>query len=222
MSSTEDQVLYAKLLTAIGEGGVVEQTADGIVIDAFEDRSLMQLMHLRVTPASFGPLLRSTAGRSTSAFPDVEPLEAAWRLFLVHLDEAIQTAAPGETELVPTSDGIGSFRPDMTRLPSTREQEDQWADQQRYDRLIQHFADRGRAEVLLEAQTLILRELDGKELPHPVRMGLPFGTLSDRFRRAAHPDGAVVELIAELEAAIDAGGTDMELRADGSVHVRDR
>ncbi|WP_433802546.1 hypothetical protein [Actinomycetospora sp. CA-084318] len=222
MPSTEDQVLYARLLTAIGEGGVVERTADGVVIDAFEDRSLMQLMHLRVTPATFGPLLRSTAGRSASAFPDVEPLEAAWRLFLVHLDEAIQTAAPGETELVPTPDGVGAFRPDLTRLPSTREQEEQWVDQQRYDRLIQHFADRGQAEVHLEAQTLVLREVDGKALPQPVRIRLPFGVLSDRFRRAAHPDGAVVELIAELQAAIDAGGTDLELRADGSVGVRER
>ncbi|WP_018335597.1 hypothetical protein [Actinomycetospora chiangmaiensis] len=219
MPSTEDQVLYARLLTAIGEGGVVEQTADGVVIDAFEDNSLMQLMHLRVTPASFGPLLRSTAGRSASAFPDVEPLEAAWQLFLVHLDAAIQTAAPGETELVPTPDGVGSFRPDLTRVPRTPEQEDQWINQQRYDRLIQHFADRGGVEVHLEAQTLVLRELDGQELPRPVRVRLPFRALSDRFRRADDPDSAVDGLIRELETEIGAGRTDMEVRADGSIHV---
>lgn len=221
MPSTEDQVLYARLLTAIGEGGVDERTADGIVIGAFEGRSLMQPMHLRVTPASFGPLLRSTAEQSASAFPDVEPEEAAWRLFLVHLDEAIQTAAPGETELVPTPSGVDSFRPDMTRVPPTPEQESHWEDQQRYDQLVQHFADRGRVEVDFEAQTLLVRELDGQELTPPVWMRLPFSALSTRFRRAGDPGSAVGQLVRELETEIDAGRTDIEMREDGSIDVRE-
>lgn len=220
MPSTEDQVLYARLLTAIGEGGVDERTADGIVISAFEGRSLMQPMHLRVTPASFGPLLRSTAEQSASAFPDVEPEEAAWRLFLVHLDEAIQTAAPGETELVPTPYGVESFRPNMTRVRPAPEQDDHWQDQQRFDRLVQHFADRGGVELHLEAQTLVLRELDGRTLSRPVRVRLPFRAICDGFRRADDPDHAVDALISELEKGIDAGRTDMEVREDGSIDVR--
>lgn len=42
------------------------------------------------------------ARRGTGAatvWPDVQPVEAAWRLFLVHLEEAVRTAKPGETEL---------------------------------------------------------------------------------------------------------------------------
>lgn len=218
MPSTEDQVLYARLLTAIGEG-ILEHTPDGVVISAFEGQPLMQRMHLHLSAESFGPFLRSTAARSAAAFPDVEPVEAAWRLFLVHLDEAIQTAAPGETELVPTPDGVESFRPDMTRVPATSEQEEQWVDQQRYDRLVNHFADRGRAEMNFEAQTLVIRELDGEELPRPVQVRLPFHALAGRSRRTADSDDAVAELIRELEAAVGAGRTDIEVLADGSLRL---
>jgi hypothetical protein len=39
-------------------------------------------------------------------WPDVPPVEAAWRLFLVHLEEAVRTTKPGETELVLDRTGV--------------------------------------------------------------------------------------------------------------------
>lgn len=220
MDSTEDQVLYARLLTAIGTDGVGERTSQGVVINALEGRTLSQPMCLRVTPESFGRLLRDSAGTSAGAFPEVEPLEAAWRLFLVHLDEAIQTARPGETELVPSSYGVDSLRPDMTRAPITAEQQKNRDDQRRYDRLIEHFADRGRVELEWEAQTIVIDELDGRQFRHPVRIRIPFGAFCGRLRRAEEPDEEWARLAAEIDAAVGAGRSDMELRSDGSLHHR--
>jgi hypothetical protein len=220
MDSTEDQMLFARLLSAITIDGIAESTPDGIVISTFEGRVLSESVHLHVTPSSFGPLLRDTASASAGAFPDVEPLEAAWRLFLVHLDEAIQTARPGETELVPASYGIESLRRDMTPAPITPEQQANRDEQRRYDELTSHFADRGRVELELEAQTLVVHELDGRHLQPAVRLRIPFGALSDRLRRGGEPDAELSVLVAELEAEIQAGSTDLELRADGVIHVR--
>lgn len=219
MSSTEDQVLFARLLSVLGvDGG--GSAPEGVLITTFGGRSLSQPMHLHVTPSSFGPLLRSSANESAGAFPEVEPLEAAWRLFLVHLDEAIQTARPGETELVPASYGIESLREDMTRAPLAPEQEDHREDQRRYDELINHFADRGRVELELEAQTLVIRELDGRQWEPAVRLRVPFRAFCDRLRRGGDRDAEWSALLAELEAQLQAGWTDVELRADGTVRVR--
>jgi hypothetical protein len=178
-------------------------------------------MRLHVTPDSFGQVLRDAAPTSAGAFPDLEPLEAAWRLFLVHLDEAIQTARPGETELVPAPSGVASLQPDMRRAPVTPELRENRDDQRRYDELIERFADRGPVEVEWEAQTLVLRERNGRELDRPVRLRVPFRAMSDRLRRDGAPDAAWAVLVAELTAEIEAGWTDIELREDGNVHVRD-
>ena len=57
-------------------------------------------------PASFGEHVRAAAPGAAHAFPDVAPIEAAWRLFLVHLDEAVRTAKNGETELALYRTGV--------------------------------------------------------------------------------------------------------------------
>jgi hypothetical protein len=207
-------------MQAIGADGVAAETADGLLLAAFDGRTLPWPMRLHVTAGSFGQVLRDAADASAGAFPDVEPLEAAWRLFLVHLDEAIQTARPGETELVPVSSGVASLRPDMTRAPITLEQHENRGDQQRYDRLIEHFADRGRVEVEWEAQTIVIWEYDGQQLDRPVRLRIPFVAVSDRLRRDGVPDDAWAALISEINAQIDAGRRDIELRGDGSLHAR--
>ncbi|NMO93204.1 hypothetical protein [Actinomycetospora sp. TBRC 11914] len=221
MNAAEDRVLYARLMDAIGADGAGTETTDGVVLTAVGGRRLPWPMRLRITPDSFGRVLRDAAADSAGAFPDVEPLEAAWRLFLVHLDEAIKTARPNETELLPTTTGIASLRADMTRAPITPEQEENREDQQRYDRLIEHFTESGRVEVEWEAHTLVLRERDGRLLARPVRVRLPYRATTARLRRDGAPDAEWAVLVSELTAKIDAGATDIELRENGSMHVRE-
>jgi hypothetical protein len=87
--------------------------------------------------------------------------------------------------------------------------------------LIEHFADRGRVEVEWEAQTLVIWRYDGQQLDRPVRLRIHFAAMSDRLRRDGAPDDAWAVLVAEIAAKIDAGGTDIELRDDGSLRVRE-
>ena len=89
------------------EGAVDEDREQGlVVITAFDHRPLPTPLRLHITPAAFDEHLRTMAPEAALLFPDVDQLEAAWRLFLVHLEEAVRTAKPGETELVLDRAGV--------------------------------------------------------------------------------------------------------------------
>ncbi|MFC5136985.1 hypothetical protein ACFPK1_01960 [Actinomycetospora rhizophila] len=89
------------------EGAVDEDREQGVgVLTVFDHRPLPVPLRLHVTPAAFDGHLRAMAPDAALVFPDVDSLEAAWRLFLVHLEEAVQTAKPGETELVLDRSGV--------------------------------------------------------------------------------------------------------------------
>ena len=94
------------------KGAVDEDREHGIVVlTAFDHRPLPTPLRLHMTPVSFDEHLRTMAPDAALLFPDVDRLEAAWRLFLVHLEAAVRTAKPGETELVLDSAGVRSRRP---------------------------------------------------------------------------------------------------------------
>jgi hypothetical protein len=103
-----DTELYDQLVGYLtAEGALSEDTGHGLLIlTAYDHRPLPTALRLHVTPASLGQHLRAAAPGATYSFPDVQPIEAAWRLFLVHLDEAVRTAKPGETELVLDRTGV--------------------------------------------------------------------------------------------------------------------
>jgi hypothetical protein len=105
---TTDIERYDQLVGYLGAEGAVSEDADRglLILTEYDHRPLTTPLRLHVTPASFGEHLRAAAPGATYAFPDVTPIEAAWRLFLVHLDEAVQTAKPGETELVLDRTGV--------------------------------------------------------------------------------------------------------------------
>lgn len=67
-------------------------------------------LRLHITPDSFDDHLRALAPDAALLFRDVNRLEAAWRVFLVHLEEAVRTVKPGETELFVAADGVRSQR----------------------------------------------------------------------------------------------------------------
>ncbi|CAL9442150.1 hypothetical protein SUDANB121_02284 [Nocardiopsis dassonvillei] len=61
---------------------------------------------LHVSPSALGTRLRSTAEEAREAFPGTEPQIAALRLFLVHVEEAVETAPPGHRHLVLDPGGV--------------------------------------------------------------------------------------------------------------------
>ena len=65
---------------------------------------------LHVDPCLLGAHLRSMADDAAEVFPDVEPEVAALRLFLVHVEEAVETAPPGHRHLAPDPSGVRAHR----------------------------------------------------------------------------------------------------------------
>lgn len=100
--------LYDQLVGYLAaEGAIDEDREHGILaLTVFDHRPLASPLRLHITPAAFDQHLREMAPAAAHVFPDVDPLEAAWRLFLVHLEEAVQTVKPGETELVLDPTGV--------------------------------------------------------------------------------------------------------------------
>ena len=103
-----DTELYDQLVGYLGAEGAVCEDAGLLILTEYDHRPLSSPLHLHITPTSFGEHLRAAAPGAAHAFPDVPPIEAAWRLFLVHLDEAVRTARPDETELVLDRTGVVS------------------------------------------------------------------------------------------------------------------
>lgn len=67
-------------------------------------------LSLRVSPVDLDEHLDALVPHSAGAFSDLDDdREAAFRLFLMHLDEAVQTAAPDDTRLyLDPPSGVGS------------------------------------------------------------------------------------------------------------------
>jgi hypothetical protein len=103
-----DSELYDQLVGYLRAEGAVSEDADRglLTITEYDHRVLPTPLRLHITPGSFGQHLRAAAPGATYVFPDATPLKAAFRLFLVHLDEAVRTAKPGETELVFDRTGV--------------------------------------------------------------------------------------------------------------------
>ena len=93
-----DQELYDQLVGYLAAEGVIEENVEAgtLRLVEFEHHDLEPPLTLHVTPAALGRHLRVMAPLAAGAFPDVPPIDAAWRLFLVHLAEGVWTAAPGD------------------------------------------------------------------------------------------------------------------------------
>lgn len=108
----KDEQFYDQLIGHLTRKGKVAEDAGQavLVVKEFNDRALPPL-RLHVTPETFGPHLRTTAEGAAASYPEIHPVEAAWRLFLVQLGEAIEGAGPGATELVLTDSGVVAQAP---------------------------------------------------------------------------------------------------------------
>jgi len=96
----KDEQFYDQLIGHLAAKGKVKEDAGQavLVISEFASRPLPPL-HLHVTPTILGDHMRATATAATGDYPDLHPMEAAWWLFIDHLEEAVQGAATGETKL---------------------------------------------------------------------------------------------------------------------------
>jgi hypothetical protein len=221
-----DQELYDQLLGYLAAEGTIEEEPESgsVLLTEHEHRELVQPLRLHLTPASFARHLRDGARDSAGAFPEVAPIEAAWRLFLVHLDEAVQTARDGETELVLRSYGVDSVRPDGARTPLAPEIEEYIALNEFYERLIQYYADRGELEIGIGNDDLTLYDLNGQSFAAPLCLRISSAELRRQMRSADDAEAAWQVLIDRIDAlafTVDPRASRLELTPGGIV-VTDR
>lgn len=217
-----DQEMYDQLLGYLAaEGAIEEDPGAGIVVlTEFDHGAVNPPLRLHLTPASFGQHLRDAATESASLYPDVPPVEAAWRLFTVHLDEAVKTARPGEIELVLRPGGVYPQRADGTRTPFAHEVEADTALNDSYERLIQHYANRGDLEIGIGSDVLTLHDLDGHTFTLPLRLRVSSKQLRQQVRLADDPETAWQRIVDQIDAyasTIDPRQSELELTLDGVV-----
>jgi len=103
----DDDELYSELLEWLRSVSAASAAREGpIVISDFDGETFAQPLRLHVTPESLGRHLRNRAPESGGAFPDVDPVVAAFRLFLVHVEEAVRARRPDQRELVLSDTGV--------------------------------------------------------------------------------------------------------------------
>jgi hypothetical protein len=81
-----------RLASDLRESGTVvvpAEDASGLRITAVHGRPIEPTIELAVTDADLIGHLEGNAADSAAMYPDVDPVTAAYRLFLVHLDAAI-------------------------------------------------------------------------------------------------------------------------------------
>lgn len=193
--------LYDQLLGYLAAEGEIEEDPDNgvVVLVEFDHRKLEQPLRLHLTPDAFDRHLRDAAPDAVGAFPDVHPLEAAWRLFTVHLDEAVQTTRLGETELVLVRYGVESVRPDGTRTPFAPEVEAHIARQQHFENLLQHLADRGNLELEFRPEIFVIHDLDGRPFTPPLRVRVPSDEFGRQIECTEEPSRRYQDLVGQLD-----------------------
>jgi hypothetical protein len=217
-----DQEMYDQLLGYLAAEGVIEEDSNaGIVtLTEFNHRPLDPPSRLHLTPASFGQHLREAAPDSAGLYPEIPPIDAAWRLFTVHLEEGIGTARPGETELVLARGGVYPRRPDGTRTPFTPDIERRIVLDEYHEKLIQHYADRGELEIDARHEVLTLHNLDGRPFSPPLRVRVASAELRDQMRLADDPEAAWQQVVDQIDAhaaTADPHASELELTPDGIV-----
>ncbi|GAA3359648.1 hypothetical protein [Saccharopolyspora gregorii] len=110
-----DEELYAELLRRLQGRAHAADTSSVSMIEfspAVDGVSTGSPVRLHVTPVSLGDHLRAMASDGDRAFPGEAPLIGALQLFLVHIDEAVNTRQPGQNDLVVKPGGVWALSPD--------------------------------------------------------------------------------------------------------------
>lgn len=81
-----------------------------VVVSAWDSRELQPPVRLHLDPAVLGRHLRYLSEDGATLFPDVEPVIGALQLFLVHVQETIETRRPGHDDLILVGSGLEAVR----------------------------------------------------------------------------------------------------------------
>jgi hypothetical protein len=217
-----DDELFEELLGHLATGGAIdERTEPGVVIiEEYGDQRLDEPLRLHLTPATLGERLRAMIPNARGLSLNSDTLHTAWGLFLVHLDEAVATARPGETELVLGRGGVDSVRPDGTRTPFAPEVEEYIALNEHHERLIQYYADRGEMDIDIRNEILIVHDLDGHRFGAPLRIRVTSEEIRRQMRAADDREAAwraIIEQIDVLARSIDPRAAGIVLTPAGVV-----
>lgn len=216
-----DQDIYDRFLAALARN--LSLDADGthgvVVITALEGHELARPMRFHLDQEVVGRRIHGIA-ESSYVQPGMDPVSSSIGLFLLHIEEAIHTARDGETELVVVDYGVESVRPDGTKTPFSPEVEERLALNSYYERLIEHYADRGEMTIGIGNDVLTLVDLDGRTFPSPLQMHVPTEDMRSLMRVADDREAAwqaVVEEIDRLATTIDTRDARIAVTPDGVV-----
>ncbi|MEJ2866750.1 hypothetical protein WCD74_03180 [Actinomycetospora sp. OC33-EN08] len=215
----DDQELYDRLLgTLVSSSSIDTDGEPGVVtISVFEGLELDPAMRLHVDPQTVGRTVREIAA-SSYVQPGMDPVGSSIGLFLVHIWEAVHTARDGETELVVVSYGVESYRPDGTKTPFAPVVEEKFALDAYYERLIEHYADRGELTIGIGNDLLTLSDLDGHAFPTSLTLHVPIEDLRSLMREADDREAAwqaMVDEIDRLAGTIDTRSTRIAVTSTG-------
>ena len=108
--------------------------------------------------------------------------------------------------------------------PLAPEVEEHIALNQYYERLIQHYADRGELEIGIGSDDLTLYDLDGRRFAAPLQIRVSSAELRLQMRSTDDAEAAWAAVIRQIDAlafTVDPGRTRLELTPEGIV-VADR
>lgn len=207
-----DDEAFAALMNFLEVSGVATDDREQGVVSVlhYDESELQPPLHLHLTPAVLGRRLRCTAVDASSVFPDVEPVHAAWRLFTVHLDEAIRTAGVGRTELVLDRYGVRPVSPDELAGAPTKDE------QKRFDELVDHVAGRGDVVADHWRGPITILEYRGVRFAPPLRFEVSPRSLSDHLRASGDDWSSFLTEVDEGLGAVGSGGAGLVL-GDGGI-----
>ncbi|HEY2220967.1 hypothetical protein [Actinomycetospora sp.] len=108
---TLERKLYDDLLEQLTELGTIsEDAAAGTITLSGLPFQTTAPLRLHLTPASLGSHLETIAPDYADMFPLLKPIEAAWCAFYIHLLADIESAKPGDTDLVLGQVGVVAGR----------------------------------------------------------------------------------------------------------------
>lgn len=90
-----------QLIKRLGTQAACERVSEGLLITSWEGETLDQPVKLHMTVRQLANQIRSSAEGGIGAFDDspVPSIDTGWKLFLLHLEEALDTRRPAQVDL---------------------------------------------------------------------------------------------------------------------------
>jgi hypothetical protein len=106
---------------------ITVSSGDALLIRAYAGKPLERPLTLSLTESQLDDLLELYGDDALAVFPSDSPRTAAYKLFLVHLDEMIATMRPGQTEIRLVDDHLRAVPEVASDPPERRSSDARWA-----------------------------------------------------------------------------------------------